>query len=194
MARRLHELEGGVELFDFTNMETHMKQRANATITTGFENGVLKWLVKDAGELSLDLGAVSEQVRLRAAIKGLTNRVIDAAALGFNEELGRYATPEEKFAAMKRLVDWYGTGTEEWNLRTGGQAKESAGGLLVQVLCEVWPEKEPGKIKEWVKGLGQAKREALLQEEKYRTVAERIRAELATKVDTGGLEDELESL
>jgi hypothetical protein len=100
---------------------------------------------------------LSEQVKAHAAFHGMEQRIRDAGALGYDEELKRYATPKEKFDAMKELVDYYNSGATEWSLRGG----ISEGSLLFRALLREKPDREPEKIKIWI-----AKQDAAAKEGK----------------------------
>lgn len=96
------------------------KPKSNSVITHTLADGVVTFTVRDAGELRLNLASLSPEVRERALVHGMVQRVSDAAAIPFNKEEGRYATPQEKFEAMRALVEHYESGTTEWARKGGG--------------------------------------------------------------------------
>lgn len=131
-------------------------KRSNWVIAHQIDGTVIKFTVKDAGEITLDVAAVSDAVRQRAAVHGLVQRVSDAAAIPRDEETGKSATPQEKLAAMTRLVEHYSSGAVEWTLnREGsGSGRGVSGAALLREALELWqPEKGAEAIGLWVKGL-----------------------------------------
>ena len=111
------------------------KVKSNSVVTHSIEGGAIKFTVRDAGEFTLDVTALHADIRARAAIHGLVQRISDKAALGFNKEANRYATPAEKFAAMKALADHYTSGSAEWSVRAAGERDTS--GLTIQAIANV---------------------------------------------------------
>ena len=90
---------------------------------------------------------LSDAVKAHAAYHGMEQRIRDAGALGYDEDKKRFATPAEKHAAMKELVDYYNSGAAEWNLRGG----ISEGSLLFRALMREKPDRDPARIKAWMK-------------------------------------------
>lgn len=166
-------------------------KRANWTIAHKVEDTVVKFVVKDAGTLELDIQKIHPNNYERAAVHGLVQRVSDAAAMARDTKTGKPATPQEKYEAMKRLVEWYNSGAEGWSpQRAEGKEREQSGvGDLRQALEEMYPEKPAERIREYVKGLKKEERAALMGQEKVRRIVERIRDERA-KVSAAGVDAE----
>jgi hypothetical protein len=124
------------------------KKRANAVIKTQVEgdgpDARMVFAVLGAGTLTLEMGKLSAAVLARAALHGMKQRVSDAAAIPCDRETGRPATPEEKFAAMKELVDHYMTGTGEWNRAraAGSGGGRDTSGITLQAMRRVWPDRD----------------------------------------------------
>jgi hypothetical protein len=112
------------------------KAKSNSVVTHGLEDGdnVIVFKVKDAGELRLDLRKVSDAVRAAAIKNGFVQRVADAAALSRNTTTGKSATPQEKYESMKRLVDHYNSGAEEWRVTSEGAGLDS---IVIAAIAEV---------------------------------------------------------
>lgn len=165
------------------------KPKSNSVITHEFreENGELAFLVNGAGETVLPLDRLSTQVRHRAMLHGLIQRISDAAAMSRDPATGRAASPQDKLAAMKSLVDHYASGTLDWGRkREGGGAQE--GGLLISVLIRAYPEKPLVELQKFAKARSVVERNALLASEKLKPIADAIRAERAPGgVDVDGL-------
>lgn len=173
------------------------KPKSNSVITTSLaaDNGSVTFKVAEAGEITLDLSKISDANRARAMLHGFVQRISDAAAIPFNKELNRYATPVEKFAAMSALVEHYHSGTAEWSRARAQSGPRYTNGLLGECLKRLYPEKTPERIAEYLNGLKPSQRAQLLASDKVRPIAEQIRNEAAQemKVDAdallAGLED-----
>ena len=95
------------------------RKNAIVSITRNAENGELTFTVADTGEFNLNPAELSDEVRNRAMLHGLVQKVSDAAAMG------KDATPSDKFAAMKSVADRLIEG--EWSKRTGEGSGNVAG-------------------------------------------------------------------
>lgn len=115
------------------------KAKSNSVITAhpDPEAQTLTFKVLGVGDIVLNLAGVGEGVRIRALYHGLTQRVSDAAAIPFNKETGKYATPQEKYEAMRALVEHYNAGGDWARGRAAGGARvggETA--LILRALAE----------------------------------------------------------
>lgn len=126
-------------------------------------------------EARLNMNLVSEEVFERAAIHGLKQRVSDAAAQSRDTKTGASAPPSEKFAAMEALVNHYNTGTSEWTLKGTGTRVTSDEQLLVRALAVVYPDRDTGKLREYVGKLTKVERAKLLVTGEIKTAAEMLR-------------------
>lgn len=157
-------------------------KRANWTIAHAIKDNVITWQVKGAGALSLALSAVSEANRQRAALHGFVQRVSDAAAMARDSKTGASATPQQKFDAMKRLVDHYAGGAEDWSPArdtTGvGRPRTNASAELLKLALRIHaPEKSAETLEQFVKGLTGAQVTALLVSEQLKEAVELAREE-----------------
>lgn len=174
-------------------MET---KKASAVITTALSatNDAVTFTVKDAGELTLELARISDANKARAMLHGFVQRISDAAALSRNPETGKPASAQDKFDAMRILIEHYHSGTGEWT-RTRAAGPKYSNGLLGECLKRLYPDKTAERIAEYLDGLKPSQRTQLLASDKIRPIAEAIRAEAAKemKVDAdallAGLED-----
>lgn len=131
------------------------KPKANSVVTTGHENGVLWWQVAGVGKLTLDVDKVHAAIKSQAMYEGLSDRIVDKAALGFIKSENRYATAREKFEAMRTLVEHYATGTAEWSMKPSGGGVDNSGltieairrvqGYETTALAEAYAEKYAAK-------------------------------------------------
>ena len=173
------------------------KTKSNSVITTALVDGVIVFTVRDAGELRLPLNRVSAQVKERAMVHGLVQRVSDAAALSRNPENGQPATPADKLRAMERLVAHYESGSEDWAIaRAGGEGRGPNEGLTIRAMGDVF-HKLAEECRDMVKTLaekrGITEREALGVFAKSDKVAARI-AQIKAETSTVSADDLLGEL
>lgn len=162
-------------------------KRANWTIAhkVDVEAGAITWNVKGAGEIKLDLALVHEENRKRAMLHGFVQRVSDAAAQGRDGKTGASATPQQKYEAMRRLVEHYQGGSAEWSpARTGdGGAKAPRVNphkeLLVRALVIHAPEKGAEVVAKFVSELKANQVTGLLISEELKVSVELAREQLA---------------
>lgn len=162
-----------------------MKPKSNSVIThelPGAGETVIKFTVRDAGELRLDLMKVAQTNQQRAMLHGFVQRIQDAAAISRSTDTGKPATPQEKYDAMAALVEHYNSGSEDWALRREAGTRE--GGLLQRCLEQLYPQKGKERIAEYIKGLSAGDRTALLASPKVAEVAMKLRAEATKHIDT----------
>lgn len=171
------------------------KPKSNSTITHKVDGNVITFQARGKsaepdkpgpviGETSLDLTKVHDGLHRRAEIHGWIQRISDAAAISRNPETGLPATAGDKLSAMDRLVQHYMSGTGDWS-PVRSRAIGSDETLLSRVLTEVYPDKTPERIREYVTGLRSAERSAILT--KFKDIADRIRAENSADVDAEAL-------
>lgn len=177
-------------------MQTKPKSNSIMTTVLSQDGNTITFKVAGAGECILDLTKLSEANRIRAIQHGMTQRISDGAALSRNPETGKPATPADKLAAMKVLVDHYNSGTSEWSRARAASGPTYTNGLLGECLKRLYPEKSEERIAAYLKGLKPSERTQLLASDKIRPIAEQIRNEAAAtiKVDAdkllAGLDDE----
>ena len=111
-----------------------MAKRNGSVITTRVVNGELEFEVAGVGVLRLDPAALSTANRQRALLHGLKQRVTDAAALARDTTTGKSATPQEKFDAMRAIVDHLASGSEEWEIRRAGGGGNNT--LLLRAIAQ----------------------------------------------------------
>jgi hypothetical protein len=169
------------------------KPKANSVLTHEVSGDAILFKVKDAGELMLDCSKLSEGVKGKALIHGLIQRISDRAAMSRNTSTGLAASPLDKLASMRELVEFYETGTEEWALprKAGAVGVSLETGFLITALCEVYPERTKEQVSEWVGKRSKEERWALSQSEKLKVIIERLRGEEVVKVDAESLLSEL---
>ena len=163
------------------------KMKSNSVIQTSVNESIrtLTFNVIGAGEVTLHLERVAQANLDRATFHGFKQRIADAAALSRDEATGKPASPDEKLAAMKELVEWYESGSAEWSRRRA--PGQSDIGLLWRAVCELKPGKDPAAIRESLAALKADEIRALLVNPKVKAIVDRIRSEATQGVDTEGL-------
>lgn len=173
--------------------------KSNSVITHRVNGTEITFTVLGAGQLVLDMLAVSEENRLYAAMYGLVQRVSDKAALSCDKATGKSATPQDKFEAMEGLVQHLNSGSKEWNMvRAGG------GGAKVKVWLDediieahaaigsVTAEEAETKLLRWATAKGQALHDYLQAAVKAKAIGiELARIERSRIVPTLDADEEL---
>ena len=170
------------------------------SITTNEETGALVFTVTGAGEFTITPADLTDEIRNRAMLHGLAQKVSDAAAIAKSEMTGDAETDAAmKFHAMKAVADRFADG--DWSARRGDGTGPVAG--VIYRAFEEWVMAEAKKAKkpidaETIRALYDAKSRAdqlaLRNVPEIATIIERIKAERGAKsapVDTAGLLAEL---
>ena len=141
-------------------------------------------------EIVITTNGLKNGLLYMAAIHGLKQKLVDAAAISRNPETGRAATVEDKYQAVEAVYNRLLGG--QWNAaREGGVA----GGLLLQALCRMYEgRKTVEDIKAFLAEKSDAEKTALRKNPRVATIIEEIRAEQgkAANIDTDELLGELE--
>lgn len=153
----------------------------SAALTLNFANGK---------ELVISTNNLKDGLLYMAAIHGLKQKLVDAAALTRNPETGRAATVEDKYQAVKAVYDRLLAG--QWNaVREGGGA---TGGLLLQALVRMYAgRKTPDELRAFLADKTDAEKTALRKNPRVAQIIETIREETgkAANVDTDAMLNEL---
>lgn len=162
--------------------QMNVKPRSNSIITHTLLGNTLTFHVKDVGEIKMNVSELHPDITFRAMVHGLVQKVGDAAALSRDTQTGKAATPEEKFNAMKNVVDNIIEG--QWNAkRVGGSRTSTDTELLIRAIVE-YKGLDAEAVTERVKGLGLKDRKALMAAPGIREIIARLRGEEAQDVDT----------
>lgn len=100
--------------------------------------------VAGAGELRFDMSSVAGEIANQAMVHGFTQKICDAAAIPRDERTGRSASAQEKFEAMRVVMERLQAG--EWNARREGDGGD---GLLARAIAEV-RGREVEKVRAWL--------------------------------------------
>ncbi len=135
---------------------------------------------------------LSDAIFRQAAVHGITQKLIDAAALSRDPETGKPATPADKYARVKAVADRLMAGGP-WNaLKVAGPK----GGVLFAALVTMYAGKRsPEQVREWLDGKTKAEQHALRTNPQVADVVRKIEAEYAAKsgVDSDAMLGELDA-
>lgn len=109
------------------------KKRANSIISKRVWQGNREYTVHGVGTLVVYPDKMSAECRAYAMGHGIDQRVCDAAALSRDTSTGKSATPQEKFEAMRRIVDHLNSGSTDWAIRVAASSGPDAG-LTLQAM------------------------------------------------------------
>ena len=136
-------------------------------------NGSLRIEVAGFTPLTVQIRDLSDAMLEQAALHGLKQKIVDAAALSRNPDTGRSATAADTYNAMKEVFERVLAG--EWN-KTRGDGT-GAGGLLFTALCRLYSAKTAEEIRAFLDGKTAAEQAALRKNPKIAAVIETIKAE-----------------
>ncbi len=135
--------------------------------------GTLIVQVAGIGSITVDAASVSRENCDYAMYHGFKQRVCDAGALGYNKELGRYATNQEKYDSMKAIADHLNSGSVEWNVtREGGVGRVS---LLAQAIAEL-KGKEVAEVHAALKDMSAADKAKLALHPEVKAIIDRMQS------------------
>lgn len=140
-------------------------------------NGSLRIDVVGFDPLMVQLRDLSDAMIEQAALHGLKQKIVDAAALSRNPDTGRSATAADKYNAMREVLDRVMAG--EWNKARGDGSGTGSGGLLFAALCRIYSSKDVAEIRAFLDGKTAAEQAALRKNPKVAGVIETIKAERA---------------
>lgn len=138
-------------------------------------NGSLRIEVAGFDSLVVQLRDLSDAMIEQAALHGLKQKIVDAAALSRNPDTGRSATAADKYNAMREVFQRVLAG--DWNKARGDGT--GSGGLLFAALCRLYTVKTPEDIRAFLEGKTAAEQAALRKNPKVAAVIETIKAERA---------------
>jgi hypothetical protein len=137
--------------------------------------------------LVLKFGQLSDTVKAEAMGYGMEVRLTRAAAIEKDAKTGRSATAQDKYDAIKRLVDHYATGTEAWAMAGGGGGGLSADTkALIEALCRALGMHQDA-AEEAVREMTTAERDALRVDDEIKPHLDAIYAERAKAGGTAGM-------
>lgn len=87
-------------------------------------------------ELAVDLDKLSPDILTQAALHGLKQKLVDAAAIARDPTTGLSATPEDKYQAVKAVFDRITRADGTWNAVREGEQR-AQGGMFVRAIMEL---------------------------------------------------------
>lgn len=154
----------------------------------GADGGCLTLNFSNGAELLLTTGNLSNGILFQAAVHGLKQKLVDAAAIARDPKTGKTADIGTKYAAVKEVYDRLLSG--QWNAERGDGT--GSAGLLFQALCRIYTNKTPDELREWLDAKDAKAQAALRANPKIAEVIRTIQAErIGDKVDTDAMLDEL---
>jgi len=166
------------------------KPKSNSVITSNVIDGKLVIAVNGHANLVVDPTMLSAPVRERALFHGLNARIIDAAAKSRDSATGKPAPTVDKYNAMKALVEHYISGSEDWSPKRS-ERTGSTDSLLTRCLGELFPNKSADELRAFVTSKTKVERDAMLLNANIKAIADRIRAEQTSTVNSDALLEEL---
>lgn len=112
-------------------------KRENSVLTVSYEGNVIVYSVLGVGDLRLDTSKMHPDNLAHAAMHGMEQRIRDAAAIPRDKDTGASATPQDKYDAMKRLVDHYESGTAEWTIKRAEGAGTGSRSITIEAIARV---------------------------------------------------------
>ncbi len=163
------------------NMATEKKARV---VQCTLDAGKVVFTVAGQVALVVNPSAMSEKNREYAMLHGIKQRVMDAAALERDTATGLSATPEQKYEAMKAIVDHLNSGAEEWNIRGQGRGPrvDAEFNMLLTAIAEV-RGMETEALREWLKKKTPSERLALSMHASIKPTLDAIRELSAGAID-----------
>lgn len=139
--------------------------------------------------LMVQLRDLSDAMVEQAALHGLKQKIVDAAALSRNPDTGRSATAADKYNAMKEVFNRILAG--DWNKARGDGSGTGSGGLLFAALCRIYANRDAADIRAFLDGKTTAEQAALRKNPKVAAVIETIKAERAKDAPDDADTDEM---
>lgn len=167
--------------------------RKNALISVTHENAVLTFTVGEAGTFAIDTSALAEEIRTRAMLHGLVQKVSDAAAIA-KADLPTDANEAAmaKFNAMQSVADRLTAEVPEWSKRSGDSSGPVAG--VIYLAFAEWvgdvaaKKKSPVPAAEAIRALYDARSRAdqlaLRNVPAIGKIIERIKSERGSRAET----------
>lgn len=164
------------------------ERQIKSTIDTNKQTLTIEVALEGKEPFKLGLDDLHADMVVHAALHGLKQKVVDAAALGAGYTL------TEKYLAMQEVIERLFSAEPTWNKRAEGGG--SVTGLLYRALVRLYPDKEVETIREYHDKLDKSQQYALRKNPKVAAIIEEIKAESVdtSAVDTDSMLDELGGL
>lgn len=136
-----------------------------STLTLNFSNGE---------ELAIDITKLSPEITLYAALHGVKQKLIDAAAIACNVETGRSATIDDKYTAVKAVFDRITKPDGTWNKAKAVESEAANGNMLVRALMHMTGE-DKTYVEDFLSAKTKEQRAALKKNPKVLAIIEELR-------------------
>lgn len=180
-----------------TERKTNVSAITAETSPSGTMAGTLSLAFSHGKTLQVRLSDLSPEILEQAALHGLKQKLVDAAAISRDPDTGRSATIEDKFAAVEQVFLRL-TREHAWNAVVRDGSGGGSGGLLRAALVRLFDGRQtPEQIDAFLAGKTDAEKAALRATAKIAPIVETIKAERAAKsqkvgaIDTDALLGEL---
>lgn len=146
-------------------------KQAALSVTTS-EDGL--WIEFANGRtLSVNVVDLGRAIYQQAALHGLKQKLVDAAAMSRNPETGREASVEDKYLAVFAVYERLLAG--QWNAPRG-EGGGASGGLLFRALCAIYPDKTPDALREFLGKKTDKEKAALRKNPRVAAAIEELRS------------------
>lgn len=143
----------------------------------------------DGRTLTIDAATLSPDIQEAAIMHGLKQKLVDGAAIARNPDTGRSATIDDKYNAVKEILDRISGENGTWNKVRGDGTGASGGGLLLSALMRL-TGKSKTAIEEFLAGKSKEEKAALRDNEKVAAIMAELRA-AKNKINSDDLLGEL---
>lgn len=155
------------------------------TVAVAIEGRTLTLTYSNGESDTLNADELPSEILDYAMLHGLKQKLVDAAAISRDPETGRSVSPAEKIAAIREVRSRLIAG--EWNKRRESGEGSGNGGLLFRALCELYPNKSPEAVREFIAAKSKEEQAALRASPKIAAIIDRIRARKASEIDTDAM-------
>lgn len=135
-------------------------------------------------ELSVTLDNLSPEIIKQAALHGLKQKLVDAAAIARNTDNGDSATPTDKYNAVKTVYDRITREDGTWNAIREGEVKHQ-GGIFVRAVMEL-TGKSKADIDAAMEGYSKEQIAALKKNPRVMDIMQRMQREEAAAAGNTG--------
>ena len=167
----------------------------NKAIVTDVFRTTLTLTFATGQSLAVDVSKLSPDMLMQAAIHGVKQKLVDAAAVTRSTITGLSVSPQEKFALVEEVFDRITHPTApSWNKERGsGEGVSSGGGYLVAALVEQ-SGKPHAVIKAWVDTLDGKQKAALRADPSIAPIIARLQSTVKPKAESSSLLAALQDL
>lgn len=178
-------------------------KKANSVVTTSYDAAAAAWLFTVAGHgtATLPRNLLSAAVCERGLIEGISDRIIDCAAIERTDADGNIRSAAEmarlKWEGIQAIVAHFATGTDQWSRKGTGSGPSTDTLIIIEGIMAANGESREAanaRIDAWTKSLGKSRTTVLQSFAANPRVAaaiQTIRAERTKGIDTEAMLDTL---